>query len=580
MRHSVENHRARPAFIALRLVTHGVNVKRSPSLSIRHIKGVHDVRSQWTIGAKLGGSLAAFLAFLLILSYSSLRSVSELGAQTEALVTVHMKQQELTLQLNRAMWEMRAAQRGLVVFSMMKQNAQAQSAADSFRTASSTAERLAGQLRSTAESDSDRRLAGDIASDLRSWAAAYEEISAAVAAQQFEGPLSQAIDKAAPIADNATRSCEQLGQSRMERAAAVAAEAAGTVSSDRWIAFVLIAATLLLGCLGLMLGRQINAGLRRIASEMAEGAGQVAGAATQVSSASQALAQGASEQSASLEETSASSEEITSMTRKNAENSRAAAEFMADAARKVEEANRTLGQMVASMREINASSDKIGKIIKVIDEIAFQTNILALNAAVEAARAGEAGMGFAVVADEVRNLAQRSAQAAKDTATLIEESIAKSSEGSTRLDQVAGAIRAITGTANQAKTLVDEVKVGSEEQARGIEQISRAIAQMEQVTQKTAANAEESASAGEEMSAQAGHLNEAVERLRTMVGGSDGAPTAAAVVRRRPPQGHTGVLRALERAVGHRKAPVKQHMASVGAKSREALPLDEDFKEF
>ena len=114
------------------------------------------------------------------------------------------------------------------------------------------------------------------------------------------------------------------------------------------------------------------------------------------------------------------------MTRKNAENSSSAADFMIETSRVVEEANRTLEQMVASMRDINASSDKIAKIIKVIDEIAFQTNILALNAAVEAARAGEAGMGFAVVADEVRNLAQRSAQAAKDTAALIEESIAKS----------------------------------------------------------------------------------------------------------------------------------------------------------
>lgn len=538
------------------------------------------MKSQWTIGAKLGGSLAAFLALLLVLGYSSLSAISGLGAQTEALATVHMKQQELILQLNRAIWEMRAAQRGVVLFSMLKQNDRAQSASDAFRGASSAAEKLASRLRSAAESDSDRRSAEEILSELSAWAPLYQEISTMAAAQQVEGPLLQAMDKAAAISDRTTRACAQLAQSRAERAAAVAVEAAGTVSSERWIAFALVIVTFLLGCLGLLLVRQINAGLRRIASEMAEGAGQVASAATQVSSASQALAQGASEQAASLEETSASSEEITSMTRKNAENSRSAAEFMAGATQKVDEANRTLGQMVASMREINTSSDKIGKIIKVIDEIAFQTNILALNAAVEAARAGEAGMGFAVVADEVRNLAQRSAQAAKDTATLIEESIAKSNEGSTRLDQVAAAIRAITGSANQVKTLVDEVKVGSEEQARGIEQISRAITQMEQVTQKTAANAEESASAGEEMSAQAGNLNAAVDRLRAMVGGSGGAASAAAIARRKPAQSQSRDLRALDRAVAHRKAPAKQHKVAVGAKSREALPLDEDFKEF
>jgi methyl-accepting chemotaxis protein len=185
----------------------------------------------------------------------------------------------------------------------------------------------------------------------------------------------------------------------------------------------------------------------------------------------------------------------------------------------VADANRNLEEMVRSMKEIAGSSEKISKIIRVIDEIAFQTNILALNAAVEAARAGEAGMGFAVVADEVRNLAQRSAQAAKDTAALIEDSISKSNEGSRRLDNVAKSINQITGSTMQVKTLIDEIDAGSQEQSRGIEQIARAVGAMDTMTQQGAAGAEQSASASEELASQANRLCSMVDRLRLLLGG-------------------------------------------------------------
>jgi methyl-accepting chemotaxis protein/methyl-accepting chemotaxis protein-1 (serine sensor receptor) len=189
-----------------------------------------------------------------------------------------------------------------------------------------------------------------------------------------------------------------------------------------------------------------------------------------------------------------------------------------------EKANQSLAEMVGAMDGINASSQKISKIIKVIDEIAFQTNILALNAAVEAARAGEAGMGFAVVADEVRNLAQRCAQAAKDTADLIEESIQRSDGGRIKVDQVAVAIREITAESAKIKVLVDEINLGSIEQSSGIDQISRAITQMEQVTQGSAANAEQSAAAAQQLNAQAEHMTDVVEAKRALVDGSDRAP--------------------------------------------------------
>jgi methyl-accepting chemotaxis protein len=360
------------------------------------------------------------------------------------------------------------------------------------------------------------------------------------------------------------------------------AAAASTGARLKWMTWlILIISVVAGGGIFFVVVRSINLVLHRTVSALAEGAEQITSASSQVASSSQGLAQGASEQAASLGETSASSQEITSMTRKNAENSKSAAAMMGEVDHRITEGNRTLERMVTSMREITSSSDKISKIIKVIDEIAFQTNILALNAAVEAARAGEAGMGFAVVADEVRNLAQRSAQAAKDTAALIEESIAKSNEGSTKLQQVTSVIQAITESATKVKTLVDEVNLGSQEQARGIEQISKAIAQMDQVTRSTAANAEESASASEEMSAQAEALNHIVEQLRSMVGGNGiekHRPRSASRRAKAPGRaaGTSKSLNALKSAGTRRPPPVE---VVVPAGSREAFPMDDNFTE-
>ncbi len=280
---------------------------------------------------------------------------------------------------------------------------------------------------------------------------------------------------------------------------------------------------LLAWVMGFLLVRYLNTTLKQAVTGLFEGAEQVASAAGQVAGSSQSLAQGSSEQAASLEETSASSEEINSMARKNSENSRAAADLMAESQQRFTQANQSLDQMVVAMGEINAHSDKISKIIKAIEEIAFQTNILALNAAVEAARAGEAGMGFAVVADEVRNLAQRCTHAAKDTSALIEESIARSKDGKAKVDQVATAIRTITDEAVRVRTLVDEVNLGSQEQTRGIEQVTKAINQIEQVTLKNAASAEEGASAAEELTAQSATLKDIVQGLTAMIAGGHGA---------------------------------------------------------
>ncbi|MBC7928843.1 MAG: DUF3365 domain-containing protein [Bryobacteraceae bacterium] len=274
-------------------------------------------------------------------------------------------------------------------------------------------------------------------------------------------------------------------------------------------------------CVGLgvyFLISRISNSLRVLVKSISESSTHVTSAVAQISASSQTLAEGATEQAASLEETSSASQQITSMTRKNADNSRLAAEEMDKVNLRVKDSNATVAEMVDSMNDIKSSSDKIARIIKVIDDIAFQTNILALNAAVEAARAGEAGAGFAVVADEVRSLAQRSAQAAKDTAPLIEESREKSNAGSLKLEQIAVRIHAITESTSRVKMLVDEVNLGSQQQARGIEQVSKAIQQMELVTQRSAATSEESAATSEELAVEAESMNGVARQLQLVVG--------------------------------------------------------------
>ena len=241
---------------------------------------------------------------------------------------------------------------------------------------------------------------------------------------------------------------------------------------------------------------------------------QVSIGARQVSTSSQALSQGSTEQAGSIEEITASIEQIAAQTKQNADNATNANTFASEAREKAEQGNRRMQEMLVAMAEINDASNNISKIIKVIDEIAFQTNILALNAAVEAARAGQHGKGFAVVAEEVRNLAARSANAAKETTSMIEGTIVKVDAGTKIANETAAALDQIVGGVAKAAELVSDIASASTEQAGGISQINTAINQVAQVVQTNSATSEETAAASEELSGQAELLKEMVGKFK------------------------------------------------------------------
>ncbi len=287
-----------------------------------------------------------------------------------------------------------------------------------------------------------------------------------------------------------------------------------------WIIMgVWVSGVVLLFSLGLVIIRSINKSLGKQIENLAEGAEQVASASQQVSTASQSLAEGASEQAASIEETSSSMEEMSSMTKQNADNAIECDRIMKhEAATNFQLIGERMHKMQGAFRETVKASEETAKIIKTIDEIAFQTNLLALNAAVEAARAGEAGAGFAVVADEVRSLAMRAAEAAKNTAHLIQGANDKIKEASTLNDQVIEVLDKNTEIAKKVTELIGEIAAASNEQAQGIEQINKAIAEMDRVVQENAANAEESASASEQLSAQAQQMRSIVDGLASLAG--------------------------------------------------------------
>lgn len=268
-----------------------------------------------------------------------------------------------------------------------------------------------------------------------------------------------------------------------------------------------------------IVGKLLSKQIVQLAVRLDAGSSHMADASGQLSSTSQLLSQGAADQASRIEEISGSLEQLTSMTRQNAENSNECKQLADGAFQSAGDSQDSMERMNSAIQSIKTSSNETANIIKTINEIAMQTNLLALNAAVEAARAGDAGKGFAVVAEEVRNLAQRSAEAVKNTETLIENSQRKAEEGVDTAQEVNGNLHDVVEKVEKLRQLVGEISASNSEQREGIEQINIAVSQMDQTIQDNAASAEESASASEELNGQASEINSVSKELRIVMEG-------------------------------------------------------------
>ena len=475
--------------------------------------------SRWSIGRRLFAGIGALVALLLVSGGASIWAGAQMKKQLDRTARETARNLNLARQVERDAIVLVAEQRRVILSAL---GGDQQALALARKTMQGTLQNSSGLLagmKGQLTGESERRIA-EIASRLKEWDSSNSQVDQLIAAGDASAAWDIVRKTSAPLLENVEQAAASLVQTE-ERAFEDSVRAGD--ANYRMMRLLLVGIVVLsvaVACVVAYSARSIIRTLRSVTRELGDGAHQVASAAGQVAGASQALSHGASEQAASLEETSAAMVEMASITRKNADASHAVAEMTTEATTLIDAANGALGEMVASMNAIKESSDKVAKIIKTIDEIAFQTNILALNAAVEAARAGEAGMGFAVVADEVRSLAQRSAQAARDTAVLIEESIARAGDGERRVGQVSNAVTAISGSATRIRGLIEEVRASSREQIKGIDQVTNAVSQMEKVTQSTAASAEENAAVGEELTAQAEAAMAAVERLSAMIEGA------------------------------------------------------------
>jgi hypothetical protein len=478
-----------------------------------------------TIGRKLVGGALTIVAVSAVSGYFTNRIIAQVRDLAGHGLTDASRTMDSVGALNTRMALVRFAQRGVLLYTMAGDGAEASAQKTRLNDTFGEIHATVAALRPLVNTEASRQSLDRFESAVNR----YQELSRELVADASAGRVRDGIvvlkGRSKPVGAEMEAASGEIARQEQAWVAEAMTLVNRRAGSARSVQFIGLLAQLA-AALGLAaISWRVVVALRRSTAEMTHVAEEVNGEARRVADRSLSLASGATEQAASIEETSATTEQVLAMTAHSNRNTEHAAECMALVTHDVQGAEGALIRALAAMRRLSASQHKISGIIKTIDGIAFQTNLLALNAAVEAARSGAAGAGFAVVADEVRTLAQRSAQAARDTTTLIEESVAGSAEAERTLQDAEISVQAIAASAVKGKTLVDEVHKSCQEQSNGMQQISQAMSIMSQVTQKAAATAEEEAAAGSHMIRQMATLSDVVAALNRMVTESRETPS-------------------------------------------------------